>query len=384
MITRHALRDIDQAFKVNPVVGLLGPRQSGKTTLAQQYSERFSKDKVWFFDLENPRDLARLSEPALALAELDGLIILDEIQREPELFSYLRVLIDQKKRKTKILILGSASRDLIQQSSETLAGRISYVELHPLQLSEADNTSRLHLRGGFPLAYLAKSELGSYRWRQDYIATFLERDLIDFGYKIPPKTIRRFWMMLSHFHGQILNFSELARSFGISDMTVRKYLEILSETFMIRLLEPWHENIAKRQVKAPKLYFRDSGIFHALLSVSNKRELLTHPKLGSSWEGFALEQVIRLKRARAQECFFWSTHNQTELDLILFEGGKRIGYEFKYSDTPKLGPSMKIALEDLKLHELIVITPKGETYSPGKKVVFTSLENWASTFQRAK
>lgn len=375
MLPRKALNQIEKAFKVNPVVALLGPRQSGKSTLARLLSKQFKANNIWFFDLENPKDLARLENPSLALSSLSGIIIIDEIQKRPDLFPYLRVLVDEKKRKIKILILGSASRDLIQQSSETLAGRISYIELNPFATNEVDDIPRLHLRGGFPLSYLASSDSKSFDWRKSYVSTFLERDLFDFGYKIAPATIRRFWMMLAHYHGQLLNFSELGRSFGVSDVSARKYVELLSETFMIRLLQPWHENLSKRQVKTPKLYFRDSGIFHTLLDLETKRDLLLHPKLGASWEGFALEQVLRIKNLRQEECFFWATHNQAELDLIIFEKGKRIGFEFKYSDAPKVTASMKIAIENLQLHELFIVTPKGEKFSMAPKITSIGLQH---------
>jgi predicted AAA+ superfamily ATPase len=374
VISRNSLVDINLAFKVNPVVALLGPRQCGKSTLARVYADKFAKNMdIHYFDLENPRDLTRLQNPMLALEELNGLIVIDEIQRLPNLFPYLRSFIDFKKRKIQILILGSASKDLIKQSSESLAGRISYIELCPFLYTEIDNINKLHFRGGFPLSYLAKTEIISSKWRSDYIATFLERDLFEFGFKIAPQTMRRFWMMLTHYHGQILNYSELARSFGISDMTVRQYLEILSQTFMIRLLQPWHENISKRQVKAPKLYFRDSGIYHSLLGLDATKSLQLHPKIGASWEGFILEQIISTLNLRQEECFFWSTHNTSEIDLLTFQKGKRIGYEIKYSDTPKVTKSMQIAIEDLKLDHLYIITPKSESFKLHKKITATTL-----------
>lgn len=373
-IVRSAVISLKEAFQVNPVVALLGPRQCGKSTLAEDYSKTI-KSEVHFFDLEDPRDLNRLQNPVLALENLTGLIVIDEIQRAPELFPYLRSLIDKQKRKVRFLILGSASRDLIKQSSESLAGRISYIELTPFHLREVSDLSKLHFRGGFPLSYLATNEKKSDRWRADYVATFLERDLYEFGFKIAPSTMRRFWMMLTHYHGQTLNYSELARSFGISDMTVRSYLEILTETFMIRLLQPWHENLSKRQVKAPKLYFRDSGIFHLLLGVHDKPSLLTHPKLGASWEGFALEQVLSGLAIRNEESYFWSTHNNAEIDLLTFQNGKRIGYEFKYRDVPTLTQSMKIAAEDLKLDHLYVVTPKTKKHKIETSVTAVSLED---------
>ncbi len=374
-IIRHSLVSINQAFKVNPVVALLGPRQCGKSTLAKQFAKGF-KGEIHFFDLEDPQDLFQLENPVLALSELSGLIIIDEIQRAPNLFQYLRSLIDKKERKIKILILGSASRDLIRQSSETLAGRITYIELTPFTFSEVGGASKSHLRGGFPLSYLSRTEAIGYRWRQDYITTFLERDLYEFGFSIAPQTMRRFWMMLTHYHGQILNYSELSRSFGVSDMTVRNYIEILTQTFMIRLLGPWHENISKRQVKAPKLYFRDSGIYHALLGLPDNKALMTHPKLGASWEGFAMEQVISALKLRPEECYFWATHSVAELDLLTFQNGKRIGYEFKYSDIPQVTSSMEIAFKDLKLDHLYVIVPKVKKMKLSSHITALSLEDF--------
>lgn len=374
VISRDAMSQIKEAFAVNPVVALLGPRQCGKSTLARQYAKSFKKE-VHFFDLEDPRHLSQLENPILALEELEGLVIIDEIQRVPNLFPYLRTLVDGKKRKLHFLILGSASRELIQQSSETLAGRISYIELTPFQFKEASDLDRLHLRGGFPLAYLASNEKTSFRWRADYISTFLERDLYDFGFRIAPQTMRRFWMMLTHYHGQILNYSELARSFGISDMTVRSYLEILTQTFMIRLLQPWHENISKRQVKAPKLYFRDSGVYHSLLGVEDKKQLKSHPKLGASWEGFALEEILSGLHLRSEESFFWSTHNKSEIDLLTFQAGKRIGYEVKYTDVPKVTSSMMIAVEDLKLNHLYVVVPKVKKHKLNDRITALGIED---------
>lgn len=371
-IVRNCLNQITELFKINPVVALLGPRQCGKSTLASDYIHKI-KSETHFFDLENPRDFSQLENPMLAFEDLKGLIVIDEIQRAPNLFPYLRSFIDKSKRKTKLLILGSASRELIGQSSESLAGRISYLELTPFQLKEIKDVNKLHIRGGFPLSYLASNEKNSFKWRCDYISTFLERDLYEFGFKIPPPTMRRFWMMLTHYHGQILNYSELSRSFGISDMTVRHYLEILTQTFMIRLLQPWHENISKRQVKAPKLFFRDTGIFHALLGVNNKDNLKLHPKIGASWEGFAMEEIISTLKIRNEECFFWGTHNSAELDLLTFQNGKRIGYEFKYSDIAQVTQSMKIAFDDLKLDHLYVVIPQTKKIKLSEKITAISL-----------
>jgi predicted AAA+ superfamily ATPase len=358
------LQQIDSLFAIHPLVALLGPRQCGKTTLANMLAERFA-GPVARFDLEDPTDLAALAAPKLALQDLCGLVIIDEIQRVPELFSVLRVLVDRADRPARFLILGSASRDLIRQSSETLAGRIGYLELTPFALEETgiEARDRLWLRGGFPPSFLAPSEAASWQWRKDYVASFLERDLPALGITIPPQSLRRFWMMLAHYHGQTLNFSELGRSFGVADTTVRRYLDILSATFMVRLLPPWHENIAKRQVKAPKLYLRDSGLFHFLMGTADLAALRTHPKLGASWEGFALETVIRRQRVAAEEVYFWAAHGGGEVDLLLLGDQGRLGFEVKYTDRPRVTRSMHTAMEVLQLDKLTVVYP-GEREFP--------------------
>jgi uncharacterized protein len=370
MERRKYLSDIKLHFRVHPACALLGPRQVGKTTLAKMFLEENAPEGFHFFDLENPVDAARLENPMLALSGLTGkLIVIDEIQRAPEIFPVIRVLIDDKQKKQKFLILGSASRDLIRQSSESLAGRIGYMELMPFSLAEVDHeTDLLWLRGGFPRSYLAGSDEDSLLWRQSYITTFLERDIPNLGFQIPPQQMRRFWLMLVHYHGQIFNASELGKSLGISDHTVRKYLDILAGTFMIRVLLPWYENLEKRQIKSPKIYFRDSGILHALIGIQNRTQMEVYPKMGSFWEGFALEEIIRQTGAAAEECYFWGTQSNAELDLLLLKDGKRIGYEFKYSDAPKMTPSMRIAFEDLKLDHLYVIYPGKETYSLSERI----------------
>jgi len=351
-------------FKVHPICAILGPRQVGKTTLARQYVEQFFVGNSYFFDLENPLDIARLENPMLTLQSIsEELIVIDEIQLRPELFPVLRVLVDMtrtavgktEQRSKKFLILGSVSRDLIQQSSETLAGRIGYIELSPFSLMEVKDNKRLWLRGGFPNSYLADNDADSYLWRQNYIRTFLERDIPSLGFNIPALQMRRFWLMLAHYHGQIFNASEISRSLGISDHMVRKYLDILAGTFMIRILLPWFENLKKRQVKSPKIYFRDSGILYALLDISTLDQLYRNPHLGAFWEGFALEEIIIAHKE--YECFFWSTQADAELDLLIIKQGKRIGFEVKYTDAPKITKSMKIAIEDLKLDQLIIIYP---------------------------
>ena len=359
-ITRIADR-----FAVQSVVGLLGPRQCGKTTLARAYAERHSNLAVTRFDLEDPLDLAALANPRLALQDLSGLVIIDEIQRAPELFPLLRVLVDRPNSQARFLVLGSASRDLLRQSSESLAGRIGYIELTPFSLAETGSESkdRLWLRGGFPPAFLAASETASRQWRKDYIATFLERDIPALGIAIAPQSLRRFWTMLAHYHGQIVNLSELGRSFGAADTTIRRYMDILEATFMVRQLRPWHENISKRQVKAPKLYFRDTGLLHGLLDIPDKSALTRHPKLGPSWEGFALEEIVRALGAGPEDIWFWATHGGAELDLLVARGTRREGFEFKYTDRPASTRSMHIAIESLKLERLTVIYP-GERHIP--------------------
>lgn len=377
MERRKYLKTIELNFRVFPACAILGPRQVGKTTLAKMFVEESDPDSFHFFDLENPLDLARLANPMLALSKLTNkLIIIDEIQRAPELFPILRVLIDDKQKKQKFLILGSASRDLIRQSSETLAGRIGYMELMPFSLDEVDHKSEtLWLRGGFPLSYLAENDEDSFLWRQSYIATFLERDIPNLGFQIPPQQMRRFWLMLAHYHGQIFNASELGKSLGISDHLVRKYLNILAGTFMIRILLPWYENLEKRQIKSPKIYFRDSGVLHALIGIRNQVEMDIYPKMGSFWEGFALEEIIRQTGASSEECYFWATQSKAELDLLILKNGKKIGYEFKYSDAPKITPSMRIACEDLKLDHLYVIYPGAETFSLSEKITARGLKH---------
>ena len=368
------IQNIQEEFQINPVVALLGSRQCGKTTLAQQYAETL-KGEYHHFDLEDPEDLAALENPKVLFNELSGTIILDEIQRKPELFPFLRTLIDKEKRKRKILILGSASRDLIQQSSETLAGRIGYIEITPFTLDEFNkkNPSKLWPQGGYPLSFLAKTEKESYKWRKSYISTFLERDIPNLGIKIPAPTMRRFWQMIAHYQGQIVNYSELGRSFGASDKTIRNYLDILTQTFMIRQLNPWHENIKKRQVKRPKLYFRDSGIFHSMLTIENKRALLSHPKLGASWEGFALEQVLKHFQVENEDAYFWAVHEQGELDLFFKKNGKRIGVEFKFSSSPKLTQSMSYCIEQLKLDTLICIHSGEKKFNLTEEIIACGL-----------
>lgn len=348
-----------------PVTAILGPRQCGKTTLAKEFS--FSH----YFDLENPRDLARLDNPQFTLEELEGLIVIDEIQRKPELFTLLRYLTDNN-RNQKYLILGSASRNLIKQSSETLAGRIAYHYLSGFNLNEVgkENWKSLWLRGGLPLSFLATNDEKSFTWREHYITTFLERDIPQLGISIPANTLRRFWIMVGHYNGSVVNFSEISKSFGVSDFTVRKYIEILENTFTIRLLQPWYQNVKKRLVKRPKLYIRDSGIFHALQTIETSEQLLTHPKLGASWEGFALENVILHLRISPEKFYFWRTHNGAEVDLFWQKNGKNWAIEFKFADAPRMTKSIHAALRDLELEleHLWIFYPGKDKYRLSEKV----------------
>lgn len=323
--------------------------------MSEQFTAQRSDLAFHRFDLENPQDALALQEPLRTLEHLQGLVVIDEIQRIPDLFPVLRVLADRKQ--AQYLILGSASRDLIRQSSESLAGRVGYIEVTPLQLTEVSDSRQLLLRGGFPRSYLAETTAASGIWREAFIQTFLERDISSLGFNVPPMVMRRFWMMLTHVHGQMLNLNQLAVSLGVSSHTIRHYLDILAGTFMVRILLPWFENIGKRQIKTPKLFFRDSGLLLTLLGINNESMLIHHPASGSIWEGFALEQTLQTLNIRSEEAFFWRTHHGAELDLFTIKQGRRLGFEFKYSDTPKLTKSMHTALEDLKLEHLFVIYP---------------------------
>jgi predicted AAA+ superfamily ATPase len=349
-------------------VGLLGARQVGKTTLAHQLARR-RNEPVTFFDLENPDDLARLDEPMLALESQRGLVVIDEIQRRPDLFPILRVLIDRP-RAPRYLLLGSASPDLLRQSSETLAGRIVYHVLEGLQLDEvgARQLGRLWMRGGFPRSYLARSNQASWEWRRGFIQTFLERDLPQLGLRLPASTLHRFWTMLAHVHGQIWNASDFARSFGVSDTTARGYLDLLAGLYVVRVLPPWFENVGKRQVRAPKVFFSDSGLLHALLGLSSRAALELHPKLGASWEGFILSSIVSHLGAQPEECFFWATHSGAELDLLVVRGAKRYGFEIKRTTSPRLTPAMRSALTDLRLPSLDVVHAGKTTFSLAPQV----------------
>lgn len=364
---------LNKLLRNNPIVAILGPRQCGKTTLSHQFSSQWPLD-ITIFDLENPRDIQRLQEPLLALENIEGLIIIDEIQRSPDLFPVLRVLSDRYK-KTKYLILGSASRDLIRQSSESLAGRISYVEIggFSLQLLGTPKAEKLWIRGTFPRSFLASSEAASYQWRQDFIATFLERDIPQLGINIPAKSLGRFWKMLAHYHGQIFNASEIGKSLGISDHTAQRYLDLLSGTFMVRQLRPWYYNTKKRIIKRPKVYFRDSGILHALFALEGKKDVLLHPKLGASWEGFALEEAIKTARLTEDEAFFWGVHGAAEIDLVFQKKGGLYGVEVKYAQAPNLTQSIRSAFKELSLKHLWIIYPGKESYPLDRNVTVIPL-----------
>jgi uncharacterized protein len=356
LIERAALtRALRSALAKNPVVALLGPRQCGKSTLARQIAGEGKA--ATYLDLENPSDLAVLTEPMSALGRFKGLVVLDEIQRRPELFPTLRVLADRRPKPARFLVLGSASPDWLRQSSETLAGRIALVEMAGFTLPEigAQHLESRWLRGGFPRSYLAASDIQSLAWRQDFIRTFVERDLAQFGLNLPAAAMQRFWTMLAHYHGQTWNASELGRSLGVNDKTTRTYLDALTGALFVRQLMPWFENVGKRQTKAPKIYIRDSGLFHALMDLGGEKALLAHPKLGASWEGFAIEEVTA--RFPTRDTYFWGTQAGAELDLLLMRGGRRIGFEFKFTDKPATSRSMHIALADLKLDYLWVVHP---------------------------
>lgn len=370
MIQREReMKNLQGLLKRHRVVGIVGARQVGKTTLARNLVKTIDK-KVTFFDLENPEDQSRLTDPMLALKELKGLVVIDEIQRYPGLFPVLRVLVDRPRSSVRFLILGSASPDMLRQSSETLAGRIFYHQLRGFAMDEigAENYKQLWLRGGFPQSFLARSHHHSDEWRRGFIQTFLERDLPQLGVNIRSTTLNRFWRMLAHYHGQTWNASEFARSFGVADTTVRNYLDLLTSALVVRQLPPWHENISKRQVKAPKIYIDDSGLLHGLLNLKTLRDLEGHPKLGASWEGFVLQQIIRRLGARSDECFFWATHAGAELDLLVKRGRHCLGFEIKRTSSPQITSSMRNALVDLKLKRLDLVHAGDETFPMGKNI----------------
>jgi hypothetical protein len=345
---------IRTALERSRIVALLGPRQCGKTTLARQF---VAPESLNYFDLEDPLSLARLDEPMTALRDLKDVVVIDEVQRRPELFPVLRVLADRDPLPAQFLILGSASPGLLRQSSESLAGRVETVAIGGLSLPDVGKEAyELHwLRGGFPLSFLAKDNSDSLAWRKNFIQTFLERDIPQFGIGISSPMMLRFWTMLAHYHGQVWNAAEPARSLGVNESTVRRYLDLLQGVFMVRQLQPWHENLKKRQVKSPKVYFRDSGLLHQLLGIRTLDNLLCHPKCGASWEGYVVEEMI--KSVKPDDAYFWATHGGAELDLLFFKDGRRLGIEIKRMDAPRLTTSMRVALEDLALDRLVIIYP---------------------------
>ena len=363
----YHLRRLTLLLRERPVVALLGARQVGKSTLARQLAAARRGPTTWF-DLENPVDVARLSEPGLELRPLRGLVVLDEIQRLPDVFPLLRVLADRPRTPARFLVLGSASPELLRQTSETLAGRVAFHTLDGFDLREVRDLDRLWLHGGFPRAYLARSPAASRRWRDDFISTFLERDLPELGSTVPSTTLRRFWTMLAHWHGQLWNGAEFGRAFGVAHTTVRRYLDLLTSVFVVRQLPPWHENVAKRQVRAPKVYVGDSGILHALLGLNSRDALVSHPKVGASWEGFVVRQICHLLAARPEQCFHWSTYSGAELDLLVVAGARRYGFEVKRTEAPRLTPSMRSALETLDLRRLDVVHAGQRTYRLAPRV----------------
>ena len=373
MINRPQYLDrLETATRRSPITAILGPRQSGKTTLARMFTTGKS---VAYFDLDSVPDQRRLQNPELVLRGLEGLVVIDEIQQMPELFASLRVLVDHPENKSRLIILGSASPQLVRSASDSLAGRVEFIELDGFNLSETGSTTwqTLWRRGGFPRSFLAESEADSFAWREGFIRTFLERDIPQLGISIPASALRRFWTMLAHYHGQIWNASELGRAMGLSDKTVRSYLDILSGAFMLRQLQPWFENTGKRQVRSPKIYLRDSGLLHSLLSIPDAQVLFGHPKVGASWEGFAIEQLLSVLDLR--ESYFWATHGGAELDLMFFDKGKRYGVEVKFSEAPEITRSMHVALHDLELEHLWIIYPGEPSYPVHERITVLSIQN---------
>ncbi len=369
LVRAEHVREVLGLLRWQPVVALLGPRQVGKTTLAREVLRAW-KGRGALFDLEDPEGAAALADPLSALRPLRGLVVLDEVQNTPEIFRILRVLADRERGPARFLVLGSASPALLRQTSESLAGRITFHRLGGFDLSEtgAGALPRLWLRGGFPDSFLAPSEARSFRWRQDFVSTFLQRDVPQFGVSVPAPVLRRFWTMVAHSHGQVWNASGVAQSLGVSVPTVQRYLDLLEATFMVRVLRPWHENLSKRQVKAPKVYVSDPGILHALLSLRTSRDVASHPKAGASWEGFLVGEIVRRLRADPGECHFWATHAGAELDLLIVRGRRRLGFEIKRTSAPAVTASMRIAMQDLRLERLDVVHAGDRTFPLAKGI----------------
>lgn len=375
MIKRPYLqKKIQHAFRYGRIVALIGPRQCGKTTLARQI---VAPDSSHYFDLENPISIGRLSEPMNTLSGLKGTVVIDEIQRMPSLFPILRVLADRKPLPARFLILGSASPEMVKHSSESLAGRVARVTMAGFSLAEVglNRAERLWYRGGLPSSFLSKTDNDSMGWRKDFIQSFVDRDLPAYGINLPAVTVMRFWIMLAHNHGQLLNASEIACSLGINEVTVKRYVDILTGVFMVRQLQPWHANINKRQIKSPKIYIRDTGILHSLLGIRNMNELMVNPKYGLSWEGFVIEEII--KSVEPDEVYFWATHNGAEIDLVFFKNGRKYGVECKRADAPTLTSSMRIAFSDLNLSRIAVIYPGKQRYSLTKQIEVVPFESVA-------
>ena len=366
IIRTDALKRLRLLLREYPVVALLGARQVGKTTLARQLAAK--RATTTWFDLEDPADLARLDDPGLELRPLQGLVVLDEIHRLPDIFPLLRVLADRPGAPARFLVLGSASPELLRQTSETLAGRVAFCRLDGFTTNEVDDVDRLWVRGGFPRSYLARSEAASVRWRYNFVDTFLSRDVPDLGGSVPPATLRRFWTMLAHWHGQTWNGAEFGRAFGVAHTTVRRYLDLMTSLFVVRQLPPWFENISKRQVRSPKVYVADSGILHSLLGLPSRDAIVSHPKVGASWEGFVVSQVIERLAARPEQCFHWSTHSGAELDLLIVAGERRLGFEVKRAEAPTLTPSMRSSFATLKLDALEVIHAGTQRYQLAKSI----------------
>lgn len=380
-LRKSFLKKIADDLKIIPVCAILGPRQCGKTTIAKQFAKNHPK-QVHYFDLEDYTDLAKLSDPKLILESLKGLVIIDEIQRRPDLFPFLRVVVDNKN--LKFLILGSASRELIRQSSETLAGRIAYINITPFQLSEVNKQNVLWNRGGFPRSFLADSDAASIRWRETYMQTYFEKDLAALGMNLPPQRILRLWSMLAQYHGNLINYSNMAQFLEVSIPTLKNYLALLEGTFMIRTLSPWYENRGKRLVKTPKIYIRDSGILHQLLAIKNYEELILDVRKGASWEGFALEEVINGLDLRSEECYFWATHQMAELDLFISYNKQRLGFEFKCTDQPKITKSMTSAVDFLSLDHLFIVTPIEKTFKLDEKTTVLALKDTQKIINKLK
>ena len=366
VLRKRLLQRVRSALRRNPVTVLLGPRQCGKTTLAKQAISRLRRAN--YFDLEDPAVVHSMENAATVLGSLQGLVVIDEVQRRPELFPILRVLVDRSRKNRQFLILGSASPDLLRQTSESLAGRVEFVEMGGFDLTEVGLRSwrKLWWRGGFPRSFLSTSDENSVSWREQFVRTFLERDIPQLGFNLAPLLVRRFWTMVAHYHGQTWNSSEVAASLGITDTTSRRYLEILAGAYMLRILPPWHQNLAKRQRKAPKVYFTDPGLLHSLLGIQNPEMLLSHPKCGASWEGFAMEHLLRL--LPSGDVYYWAVHNGPELDLLYVRFGRRLGFELKFSDAPVLTQSMRSAVLDLKLEKLLVVYPGKLRYSLDRRI----------------